>query len=68
MILLLLLIVPDYENILHKKYKPQLIQETEEHDVISEAGDSVRCGHLNYECEHIVYKRIERLQIKKKTI
>ena len=37
-----------------------LIEIAEEHDVVSEAGASVRCRHFNNEREYIVNECIER--------
>lgn len=41
---------------------PSLIEVNNEHDVISEAGQTVCGGHNDNECKYIVNERVECLQ------
>lgn len=39
---------------------PFLVKVTKEDDIISEAGDSVSCWHLDYKGKHVIDESIER--------
>lgn len=46
-----------------REYLPSLIEVDNEHDVISETGEPMRCRHGDYKREQIVYKCVKRLKI-----